>query len=196
MRLTLLFFYLRKYLNNLNKVTSYWEQLQACLWARSHKHKSVMSRPVSLAILFTFKIEIQTGYGDCLVLLWHEYVAGVEHWTRATFWVFRYGNLETNEEWHKHKNVQWVYTEVPTSPDNRRGLTGSRVLEGVNELTFSNCLPHNDDSLLAEACKLQNNTELLTVEKKADIVETGFETCQERSEWFLRRSKRKLLYLG
>ena len=73
------FFYLRKYLNNLNKVTSYWEQLQACLWARSHKHKSVMSRPVSLAILFTFKIEIQTGYGDCLVLLWHEYVAGVEH---------------------------------------------------------------------------------------------------------------------
>ena len=27
------------------------------------------------------------------------------------------------------------YTEVPTSPDNRRGLTGSRVLEGVNELT-------------------------------------------------------------
>lgn len=52
----------------------------------------------------------------------------------------------------------------------------------VNELTVSNCLPHNDDSLLAEACKLQNNTELLTVEKKADIVETGFETCQERSE--------------
>ena len=27
------------------------------------------------------------------------------------------------------------YTEVTTSPDNRGGLTGSRVLEGVNRLT-------------------------------------------------------------